>query len=166
MKRLLSLLLLLLLFVGCQKVYATDVTFEDLERVICENANTSSEFTKADEDFITTNFPFTADTENSAVYLKNEAGILAEYGIFRLKEHADKSAVVESIRAYLLAECDAMRALAALYPGNTLSENLKRYENAMISASGNYVWYFATDQKIASAANDAIKDSLTMKKKG
>ena len=160
MKRLLCFILFPLLLVSCHDASAITVPFEEIERVICDNANQNAEFIKADEDFITASFPFANNVANSAVYLKNEAGTLAEYGIFQLKEGVDRSTVIEGIRSYLLSECDAMRSLAALYPGNTLTENLKRYENAMIASNGNYVWYLATDQKIATAANDAARSAL------
>ena len=161
MKKLLSFFLLLGLFVGCQSAAASDISFAEIEHTIGEKADPNGEFTKADDDFIKANFDFADQITKGSVYLKNEGGVLAEYGIFTLDTNMKKADVIEEIRAYLLGECDAMRALAALYPGNTLSENLKRYENAMIASSGDYVWYFAIDQKQATAANDAARDLLS-----
>ena len=160
-KKLLSLFLVLMLLSGCQAAAANKASFAEVERVISEKADPLREFTKADEDFIKTNFGFADQITGGSVYLKNESGMLAEYGIFTLDANAKKNDVIEEIRAYLLGECDAMRALAALYPGNTLSENLKRYENAMIASNSDYVWYFAIDQKQAAAANDAARNLLS-----
>ena len=145
-KFLLLLLVALLLLVSCKKDSAA-LTF-DAAKDVLDNDPFFASFTRADEDFIATNFGSPAPPKSGTVYF-SDAG---EIGIFSLDSADEAHKMRETIKDYLDTERAATVSLSELYPASELSARLDRFDNALVVEEGDFVYYILLDADARSEA--------------
>ena len=145
MKKPLCFLTLTLLLLGCSKNAAAPTTLDATADEALSVLSAGRTFTRADEDFIKTNFP-DAIIEAAAVYYADDG---TEFGIFSV-DVSQKETVTAAIRTYLDSEEQSVRSLADLYPADDLNARLSRFDNAQLGSLGDtLVYYLLTDAESA-----------------
>ena len=148
MKRLFLLVFALtLLLAGCSRQSREPHSFEKMVSDISSTYGEEKGFTRADRDFVETNFGTPSCVRESAVFLSDTG----EIGIFYLSDAKYATDIKESIEAYLAIEREAVVSLAELYPADELSARLARFDSARVDAVGNIVYYYMLDAKEADA---------------
>ena len=142
MKRLCLILPLLLLLGGCHTTSATTLTQAEDAAL----RTVAGEFRLADEDFIAASFPDMPPFTQAKVYLA-ASGDGQEFGFFELEDVQSAPQAATAIRAYLDSEAEAVRALAALYPADELTQRLARFARARIEQNGRLISYYLTDHE-------------------
>ena len=141
MKKLLLFLSLTLLLVGCAQKTALPKTPDEAATAALSAFPSDMTFTRADADFIETNFD-TTGVEDVAVYYAADG---TELGFFSV-DPTQKERLVTEIRAYLSGEEESVRQLAALYPADELDARLARFKEAKVGSIGDtIVYYLLTD---------------------
>ena len=154
MKVLLLLLLTLTLFFGsCERQGGTTLDFVTTKQQLSAAFDEREGFSRADEDFVTTNFGAPAYLLDSAVYLSDEG----EIGVFSLSDVKHAAEMQEKIKAYLAIEREAVVSLATLYPADELSARLARFDNARVGGIGATVYYYMLDANITGVAKKLFK---------
>ena len=140
MKKLLLLLLpLLLLFFAC-KPQSPAAGLEEAKMSLFSKSPLQ-DFTRADEDFIATNFGPPDYVQDHAVYLAQGC----EAGFFTLKSDSDRAKMEKVIRAYLTRELEAAEGLAALYPSEEMQARVDRLKKAQVGGTNTFVYYLVLD---------------------
>lgn len=139
MKRHLWLILtLLLVFSACARQPTNTLDFSLAVQELSASYSDSTGFSRADEDFVLTNFGSPEYVTDSAVYLSDKG----EIGIFALSDTKHAEDMIKIIKTYLSLERESVVALSELYPADELSARLARFDNARVGAVGSTVYYY------------------------
>ena len=149
----LFLLTLMLCFGGCDRQSEQPPDFVTTKQQLSAAFDEREGFSRADEDFVTTNFGDPPYLLDSAVYLSDTG----EIGVFSLSDVKHTAEMQEKIKAYLATEREAVVSLAALYPADELSARLARFDSARVGAVGATVYYYMLDADIGSVARNLFK---------
>ena len=150
MKKICFLFVLLLTFSGCSRE-TMDMTPEKAAEVVLTEYGENTNFVRADEDFLTTNFGSRDYVSESAVYF-SENGDGNEFGFFRLSDEQYSDEMIAAVEEYINSERQSVQSLAALYPADELSDRLQRFDSATVGHMGDLVYYFITEPTIAKNA--------------
>lgn len=150
MKKICFLFVLLLLFSGCSRE-KLDLTPEKAAEVVLTEYGENTQFVRAEEDFLTTNFGSHDYVREAAVYF-SENGDGSEFGFFRLSDEQYSAEMIAAVQEYINSERQSVESLAALYPADDLSNRLQRFDNATVGHMGDLVYYFITEPTVAKNA--------------
>ena len=149
MKLFCILVLTLTLCLGsCDRQSATPIDFVTTKQQLSAAFEEREGFSRADEDFVATNFGAPDYLLDSAVYLANNG----EIGVFSLSDAKHAADMQEKIKAYLSTEREAVISLAELYPAEELSARLARFDGARVGAVGATVYYYMLDANVSAVA--------------
>ena len=150
MKRLFLLFLTLALFLpACAKQSGS----QDDPRKQLFSISEFASLTRADDDFVETNFGDPDYLDEGEVYFSDKG----EVGFFLLEDTRYVQEMIKSIERYLSTERDSLLALAELYPTNELETRLRRFDHAKVEARGALVYYLLLDPELMEAASAAMK---------
>lgn len=150
MKNICFLFALLLLFGGCSRE-KVDITPEKAAEVVLTEYGENTQFVRAEEDFLSTNFGSHDYVSEAAVYF-SENGDGSEFGFFRLSNEQYSEEMIAAVQDYINSERQSVESLASLYPADDLTARLQRFDNATVGHMGELVYYFITEPTVAQNA--------------
>ena len=150
MKKICLLFVIAMLLSGCSQNKANMTPQKAAEAVLTEYGE-HTQFVRAEEDFLSTNFGSCDYVREAAVYF-SENGDGNEFGFFRLSDEQYSNEMIAKIQEYINSERQSVVSLAALYPSDDLSNRLQRFDHATVGHMGDLVYYFITEPTISQNA--------------
>ena len=154
------LLCLSICFTACGNSYRSDVAVTDLTSAVLNAVSTEGGFTATDADYVDLEFvtPATvsANVQEWMICASTSSQTVDEFGIFRVKDGGDVSAVKAEVEKYV----QALQVKLEVYLDMYDPAEKTKLENAQVFVFGNYVVFTMLTEADTTAATGAIKTAL------
>ncbi len=157
-KVLLFCLMLSLLFCSCRRE-EKDIPPSEICGSVAE-ALGKENYLLGEVDYIENEFGDLAEqTELCVIYRDGEN--LSECGVFRVNENLSANDLKMALEEYLANRTETTKALADLYPAQTLAANLSYLQNADIIVGKHCVYYLVMPESEKKQAKKAVNEALS-----
>ncbi|MBQ7379261.1 MAG: DUF4358 domain-containing protein [Clostridia bacterium] len=154
------LLCFTLAFTACASSYRSDVAVNDLTSAVLNAVSTTGGFTAADSDYVDLEFAkpdvISANVDQWMICASTSSSTVDEFGIFRVKDGGDVSAVKAEVSDYV----QALQVKLEVYLDMYDPAEKTKLENAQVTVYGNYVVFTMLSEADTAALKSVIEDTL------
>lgn len=142
---------------GDSVTYSADVAVAELADAVDALLENPSDFATMSDDYIIGMMEIDpTEFVEHTVKLRASGANIDEYGIFKVKDEAEASAALETVKAYLARRVEA-------WMPEYMPEEFPKMEAASVKVMGRYIIYAILADDVKAEVFDAIEDKLIEK---